>query len=151
MSLHEQIKTDMKEAMKAKESGKVMVLRGVMSAFTNEAVAKRVDPQTILTDEDALEVITREAKKRKDAIQQFIDGGREDLAQDEKSELEVLEAYLPEMMSKEEIKKIAEAKKAELGIDDKSKMGQLMGMIMGELKGKADGNDVKDVVSALFE
>lgn len=150
MLLHEQIKTDMKEAMKAKDTNKVTVLRGVMSAFTNEVVAKKLNPQTLLSDADALAVINREAKKRKDAIQQFTDGGREDLANDEKSELEILERYLPEMMSKEDIQKIAEAKKAEMGIEDKSQMGQLMGAIMGELQGKADGNDVKEIVTSLF-
>lgn len=150
MSLQEQIKEDMKTAMKAKEPEKVTVLRGVMSAFTNELVAKGKMPQDTLNDEEALAVITREAKRRKDSIQQFTDGGRPELAEDEQKELEVLEAYLPTLMSQGEIRPIAEAKKAEMGDIDKTKMGQLMGAVMAELKGKADGGDVKAVVESLF-
>jgi len=73
-----------------------------------------------------------------------------DLVENEQTELKILETFLPKMMSKEEIKKIAEAKKAELGITDKAKAGMLMSGIMKELKGKADGSDVKAVVEELF-
>jgi uncharacterized protein YqeY len=76
-------------------------------------------------------------------------GGR-NLAESEKAELAILEKYLPKMMSKEDIKKIAEAKQKELGITDKSKIGQFVGMLMKELKGKADGADVKEVAESLF-
>lgn len=150
MSIQENIKSDMKEAMKAKESDKVTVLRGVMSAFTNELVAQKKTPQDMLDDESAMNVITREAKRRKDSIQQFMDGGRDDLAEDEKKELAILETYLPEMMNVEDIQKVVEAKKAEMGITDKSQMGQLIGAVMGELKGKADGGDVKSVVESVL-
>lgn len=146
MTIKEQIKTDMIIAMKAKESNKVTVLRGVLAAFTNELVAKKMTPQEILPEEDSLAVITRLAKQRKDAIQQFTDGGREDLAADEKAELAILETYLPKLMSEEEVKKVVKAKIAELGITDKTGMGQLMGSVMSELKGKADGGVVKKLV-----
>jgi len=85
-----------------------------------------------------------------DSIEQFLKGGREDLAETEKEELPTLEAYLPQMMSIEEIRPIAEAKKAELGVEDKSKMGVLMGAVMKETKGQADGGDVKTVVEELL-
>ena len=150
MSLQQQIKDDMKESMKAKESGKVMVLRGIMSALTNELVRSGKTPQDELADADALMVITREAKRRKDAIQQFEDGGRPELAEDEKTELAIIETYLPEMMSKAEIEKVVLEKKEALGIDDKSKMGQLIGAVMAELQGKADGGDVKAVVESVL-
>lgn len=150
MTLQETIKGSLKEAMMAKDSVKMTVIRGLMSGFTNELVALGRTPQDALTDEEVLAVIRRGVKQRKDAIEQFVAGGREDLADSEKAELALLEVYLPAMMPREEIQKIAEAKKAELGIDDKSKSGMLMSTLMKELKGKADGADVKAVVEGLF-
>lgn len=150
MSLHDQIKGQIKEAMLAKDTVKLSVVRGLTTAFMNELVATNRTPQDTLTDEEALTVIRRAAKQRKDSIDQFIAGGRPELAEDEKKELAVLESYLPQMMSRDEIQKIAEAKKAELGITDKSKVGMLMNALMKDLKGKADGADVKAVVEGLF-
>lgn len=150
MSLQETIKEQMKDAMRAKESQKVMTLRGLMSAFTNELLAGGKMPTDMLADDDALKVITKEAKKRKDSIQQFEDAGRPELAEDEKSELGILEAFLPELMGMDDIKVFAEAKKAELGMDDPTKKGMFIGTLMKELAGKADGNDVKTVVDGLF-
>ncbi|HRH25947.1 MAG TPA: GatB/YqeY domain-containing protein [Candidatus Paceibacterota bacterium] len=144
------IKSQLIEAMRAKDAVRTGVIRGLMSAFTNELVAKGLTPQTPLPDEDALRVIERAAKQRKDSIQQFIDGGRPELADTEKAELDIIETYLPEMMSQDEIRVVAEAKKAELGITDKSKAGQFTGMLMKELKGKARGDDVKSVVDQLL-
>ncbi len=150
MTLQETIKGSLKEAMMAKDTVKMTVIRGLMSGFTNELVALGRTPQDALTDDEVLAVIRRGVKQRKDAIEQFVAGGREDLADSEKAELALLEVYLPAMMPREEIQKIAEAKKAELGIDDKSKSGMLMSTLMKELKGKADGADVKAVVEGLF-
>lgn len=150
MSLQTTIKDGIKDAMKNKDMARLTVLRGLSSAFMNEAVALNLGPQGELTDEQVIAVLMREAKRRKDSIQQYTDGGREDLAGDEKAELAVIEEYLPAMMSADEIRPIAEAKKAELGIDDKSKAGMLTGAIMKDLKGKANGDDVKAVVESLF-
>jgi uncharacterized protein YqeY len=150
MTLQETIKASLKEAMMAKDSVKMTVIRGLMSGFTNELVALGRTPQDALTDDEVLAVIRRAVKQRKDAIEQFVAGGREDLADSEKAELALLEVYLPAMMPREEIQKIAEAKKTELGINDKSKSGMLMSTLMKELKGKADGADVKAVVEGLF-
>jgi uncharacterized protein len=150
MSIHEQIKNEIKEAMKAKDTVKLSVVRGLVSAFTNEAVAKGGTPTDILSDADALAVIKRAANQRKDAIDQFVAGGRPELAESEQTELAVLQTYLPAMMPLDEVRKVAQAKKAELGIDDKAKSGQLVGMIMKDLAGKADGADVKTAVDELF-
>jgi len=152
MTISEKIRGELKEAMMAKDSVKMMTLRGLLSGFTNELVALGKKPQDIITDDEALAVIKRAVKQRKDAIEQFTNGGRTDLADSEKAELAILEVYLPAQMSKEEIQKVAEAKKVELGIDtsDKSKAGMLMSACMKELKGKADGGDVKAVVDAMF-
>lgn len=140
-----------KAAMIAKDSVKLTVLRGLVSAFTNESVAKGKTPQDELSDEDATAVIKRAVKQRKDSIDQFTKGGRLDLVATEEAELKILEAFLPQTMSKEDIKKIAEAKKAELGVTDKAGMGKFMGALMKDLKGQADGNDVKEVVESLFQ
>lgn len=150
MSLQTDIKDQMKDAMKAKDQVRLTVLRGVSSAFTNELVAKKMTPQDELPDDDAMAVIKRLAKQRKDSIQQFTDAGRDELAENEQAELAVLEDFLPAMMSQDEIRPIAEAKKAELGVEDASGAGRLVGAVMGKLKGQADGGDVKAVVDSLF-
>ena len=148
--LVDDIRGEMVAAMKEREEVKLRVLRGLVAAFTNELVSQKKKPDEKLDDDAALSVIKRAVKQRLDSIEKFEKGGRSDLAEIEKVELEVLSVYLPEMMSKEEILKIVEAKKKELGIEDKSKMGEFMGAVMAELKGKAEGKDVKEVVDSLF-
>lgn len=146
-----ELKEAMKDAMRAKDSVKLSVIRGLMSACTNEAVAKGKGPDGVLSEDEMLTVITRAAKQRKDSIEQFEKGGRPELAEQEKAELAVIETMLPAQMSQEEIEAAARAKAAELGIADKSKANQLMGALMKDLKGRADGNDVKAVVESLFQ
>lgn len=150
MTLQEQVKEQMKAAMRERNMAAVTTYRGLMSAFTNEVVAAKLSPDTPVTDEMALAVIKRESKKRKDAISQFEAADRADLAEDEKAELALLEVFLPEMMSLEAIKEIALAKKEELGIEDASQKGKFIGTLMAELKDKADGADVKTVVDSIF-
>jgi len=150
MTLQEKIREEIKNAMRAKDETRTLVLKGILSAFTNELVATKRTPQDKLPDEEALVVITRLAKQRKDSIAQFEAGGRADLAEAEKAELKVLEEFLPTLMSVEEIRKIAEAKKTEMNITDATQKGQFMGALMKDLKGKADGGDVKKVVDEMF-
>ncbi len=144
-----QIKLDMTTAMKARESLKVDTLRGAMTAFTNELVAKGRKPTEELSDDEAVSVLKRLAKQRKDSIEQFTKGNRPELAQKETEELAVLVAYLPQTASREEIEKVARAKQAEMQVD-KAGMGKLMGAVLQEFAGRADGADVKDVVTALL-
>ncbi len=150
MSLHEDIRNSLKDAMKAKDAVKLRTVRSILTAFTNELVATGKTPQDMIDDEQGLSVIKRLSKQRKDSITQYEAAGRTDLAEPEKEELVVLEAYLPTLMTQDEIRPIAEAKKAELGVTDKSKMGVLVGAIMKELGGKADGSDVKAVGEELL-
>jgi hypothetical protein len=150
MSIQQNMRDGIKDAMRAKDTVKLTVLRGLITSFTNEQVAKGKTPQTEITDEDALNVIKRAVKQRKDSIEQFTAGNRLDLVESEKAELKILETFLPKMMSKEDIKKVAVAKKAELNITDKAGAGKFMGLLMKEFKGKADGMDVKEVVESLF-
>ncbi len=148
--LHSTIKSQIKEALLARDQVRLLVVRGLVSAFTNELVAKGRKPTEELADDDALAVVRRAVKQRKDSIEQFTAGGRQDLVAAENAELAILEKYLPQSMSRDEIKKIAVAKKTELGITDKTKLGQFVGALMKELKGKADGGDVKAVAESLF-
>ncbi len=145
-----ELKEQMKDAMRAKDAVRLSVIRGLMSACTNEAVAKGYGPDGVLSDDEMLTVITRAAKQRKDSIEQFEKGGRPELAEGEKAELAVLQTMLPAQMSHDEIVAAAKAKAAELNITDKTGANQLMGMLMKDLKGKADGNDVKAVVDSMF-
>ncbi len=152
MSIITTIKTHTIEAMKAHEEVRVITLRGVSAAFMNELVAKGKPGQKELTDDEAVAVLKRLVKQRRDSIEQFTKGGRADLAAAETAELKILESYLPATMPREEIKKIAAAKLAELGgTVDKAKAGQFTGTIMKELKGRADGADVKAVIDELLK
>ena len=145
MSLHEKIKAQIVDAMRAKDSIKLDTLRGLVSLFSNELIAKG-SPDQFIDDESALALIKRSVKQHKDSIEQFEKGGRADLAEKEKAELKILETYLPETMSLEEIRKVVQSKIDAGGAIDKTKAGMFMGQIMKELKGKADGADVKAVV-----
>lgn len=150
MSLHEQIKGELKDALKAKDQVKLRTVRSMLTAFTNELVATGSTPQGTLSDEAVLGVVKRLSKQRKESILQYEAANRPELAAPEKKELAVLESYLPQTMSQADILPIAEAKKAELGIEDKSKLGVLIGAVMKATAGKADGGDVKRVVESLF-
>ena len=148
--VQKEIKEKIKDAMKARDEIKLSVLRGLSAAFTKELVATKRKPDEELTDDEAIAVIKKQAKQRRESIEQFKSGGRNELAEKEEKELAILSEYLPEEMSRQEIEKIANIKKAELGVTDKSKMGILMGAVMKETKGKADGAVVKEVVDLLF-
>jgi hypothetical protein len=151
MSLQEQIKGSIKEAMMAKDAIRLEVMRGLSTAFMNELVATGRTPQDTLTDEQAIAVITRIAKQRKDSIDQFTKGGRMDLVEKETAELHILEAYLPKLMDREEIEKIVRVKYEIAGPVDPTKKGMFMATVMKDLKGKADGALVKEVVDSLLK
>ena len=140
----------MKDAMRAREALRLEVLRGIVTAFTNELVAQRHTPQEPLDDASALAVLKRLVKQRKDSAEQFTQGGRPELAEKEQKELLIIEEFLPKAMTREEIRVIALAKKAELNIADKSGIGKFIGAVLKECKGAADGNDVKAVVEELL-
>ena len=156
MSIQQTMREGIKGAMIAKDTVKLTVLRGLITAFTNESVAKGKTPQDELSDADAIAVIKRAVKQRKDSIDQFTKGNRLDLVENEEAELKILEKFLPQMMSLADIKKVALAKKAELNVTDlpaqagKAGMGKFMGALMKEFKGQANGDDVKIVVEELF-
>lgn len=137
-------------AMKAKEELRLTVLRGLLSAFTQELTATKRTPQDKLNDEEVLTVIQRAVKQRKDAALQYRNGGRDDLATQEEAEGEILQEYLPAQLSREEVEAVVRSKASALGVNNKTGMGKLMGAVMGELKGRADGGLVKEVVGEVI-
>lgn len=150
MLLHEQIKNKIKEAMMAKNLVLLETLRSMVAGFTNELVAKGRKPNELLSDEEAIMVITRLSRQRKDSIEQYKKGNRQDLVDEETAQLDILETYLPKLMERGEIEKVAKNKKEKLGITEAAKKGMLMQALMKDLKGKADGGVVKEVVDGLF-
>lgn len=148
--LHQQIKDEIKKAMLAKETIRLSALRNIADAMTKEVMAKGRKPDELATDDEALAILKRLSKQRKESIEQFTIGNRPEKVEEEKHELAIVESFLPAQLSREDVLKIAEAKKAELDITDKTKFGQLMGAVTKETKGAADGNLVKEVVESLF-
>ena len=140
----------MTAAMKAKDDLRRDTLRGALAAFTNELVAKGRKPTEELADNDAVTVLKRLGKQRKEAAEVYTIGGRAELAEKELSELKIIEAYLPQTASREEIEKVARAKKEALGVTDASGIGKLTGAVMKEFAGRADGNEVKEVVQKIL-
>ncbi len=154
MTLHQTIKQNTKESMLAKDEVRTLVLRGIQAEIQKELLAKKLPAgaaaPTEATDDETLAIIRRLVKQHKDSIDQFSKGGRADLAENEEKELVFLQAYLPVSMPQDEIRKVVLAKKAELGVADKTGAGKLIGAVNKELKSKAEGSDIKAVVDSLF-
>lgn len=144
--IHQKIEAELKSALKSGEKEKTGILRFLISAIKNFQIENQVKGEEYLADVDIIAVIRRQVKQRKDSIAEYARGGRADLAEKEKVEMEMLENYLPAQAGVEKIREIVKAKKAELGITDKSGFGKLMGAAMAALKGQADGDAVKKVV-----
>jgi uncharacterized protein YqeY len=148
MNLHQTIKDQIKDALRAKDTVRLDTLRGLNSLAQNELMAAP-NAGEFLADDKMLALIKRSVKQRKDSIDQFQKGGREDLVAKEKAELKILDSFMPAMMSYEEIKVIVHTRVATLksqpGFDPKT-AGKIVGQLMKELAGKADGADVKKAV-----
>ena len=142
MDLLKKISDDIKSAMKSGDSFRLGVLRMVNSALKNKEIEKGKDSK--LTDEEVLQILTKEAKKRKEAAEAFMNGGRQEMAENEKKELAIIEAYLPKQMSREETAAMVE--KALEGVSDKSNFGLVMKEVMKDLKGKADAKVISEII-----
>ena len=135
------------EAYKARNTEVSDTLRLLSSALQNRAIEKKGKGESdILTDDDVLEIIRREVKRRKDAVVLYTQGNRADLAAQEEKELKVLEVYLPTLMSEDEVVKSIDAILAGMGPVDAKEFGKIMGVVMKELKGKADAALVTKVL-----
>jgi uncharacterized protein YqeY len=146
--LREKIKNDFKEAFKAKEISRLSVLKMLNAAIANAEIAKNREK---LSEEELIGVILSEAKKRKDAIEQYEKAGRENLAGKEKEELEILKNYLPEQLSEEKIREFVQKTIKEIGAESSADFGKAMGKIAPQLKGKADGAIIAKIVKEELE
>ncbi len=140
--IKEKLQQEVKEALKAGDSKKRTLLGMVLSAIKN----KELDKKSELTDEEVVAAISTEIKKRKDSIEQFEKGGRPELAEGEKQEIDMLMVYMPEQMSEEAVRSEVQKTIAETGIKDVKEMGKLIGAVMAKVKGKADGQLVTRLV-----
>jgi uncharacterized protein YqeY len=146
VSLLERLNQDMKTAMKNKEKTKLSVIRMLRSEIKNEEIER----QHTLNDEEVIEVLMRELKKRKDALQQFEEAGRDDLVQQLREEISVIEPYLPEQLSEEELRELVREVVQETGASSKADMGKVMKAIMPRVKGRADGKLVNRLVQEVL-
>jgi len=142
MSLKNRVLQDMKEAMKARDQLRLSTLRLLVSEIKN----REIDAKGELKDEDILALIQKAVKQRQDSIAQYEKGGRQDLAEKEKAEMEILKAYLPEELSKEAILKIIDQAIAATGASSPKEMGRVMREVMPRVKGRADGKLVNELV-----
>ena len=146
-TLKEVITHDLKGAMKGKESETVSVLRMLLSAIKTKEIALRKGEEVSLNDEQVIEVIRSEIKKRNDSVSAYEQGGRQDLANKEKNEIKILEKYLPPSLSDEEIEKIV---REEIGSLEEKDFGRAMGKVMARLKGKAEGGKISEIVKKVL-
>jgi uncharacterized protein len=146
MSIKDTILADLKSAMKSKDTGWLMVLRSLKAKILEKEISERKGGESVLTDEQIIEVLMKAAKQRKESIEQFESGGRDDLANQEKQELSIIEQYLPEMMDDAAIRSTVRDQIGELAASGMGDMGKVMGAVMGKLKGKAEGSRISSIV-----
>ncbi len=147
MSISENIRTDMFIASKEGRTNDADILKMALAAIKNSEIETGKE----LTDPEVEKILRKETKKISDSIEQYGNMGREDLLNKEKAQLEVLNKYLPQQLSVEEVTVVVKTKMAELGITEIRDMGKLMGAVMAELGSKTDGNTVKNIVSGLLK
>lgn len=147
MTLYQSIGEHLKESMKTGDVFRRDTLRLLQSALKNVAIEKRKDPAE-LSDTEVEEVVKRLVKQRRDSMEQYRAGNREDLASQEEKESELLSEYLPAAMPEEELNELVTEVLAECGIVSRSQMGQAMGMVMKKVAGRASGDDVRRLVES---
>ena len=140
--LKENLEKDLIEAMKQHDDEKTSVLRMIKSVLQNKEIEKKQD----LEDADVLTLIQSQIKSRRDSIEMYKKGDREDLAQKEQKEIDILTPYLPEQMSEEDVRSEVKSAITQTGANQISDMGKVMGAVLGKLKGKADGSMISKIV-----
>jgi uncharacterized protein YqeY len=150
MTLQEQLREDLKQAMRSGETLRRDVIRFLESALKNVAIDKR-KPVTELTEEEVLEVVRRSVKQRRDSIDQYTAGGRADLAEKELLEVEILQTYLPQMLEESVVRALVEQAVAESGATDMKDFGRAMGAAVRLVAGRSDGALVKRLVEEVLK
>lgn len=148
MDTYEKLGSDMKEAMKRKESLRLSVLRMAIAGVRNTEIIKKVKK---LEEPDVIQVLQKMIKQHRESIAQFEKGGRTDLVDKETKELEVLQAYVPKEMSEEELASIVKTAVEESGFSSKADAGKVMKIVMERVKGRADGKTVNGIVLTLLK
>ncbi len=148
MAIQEQITEGIKEAMKAKDKIRLEALRGVKKELIEAKAAKGAD--AVVTDEEAIKIIQKMVKQRKDAIAIFKEQNREDLAEKEEAEAEILAVFLPEQLTGDKLEAVVKEIIEKSGAQSMKEMGKVMGMATKELGGKADGKEIADLVKKLL-
>lgn len=148
MSLKDQIGEDIKTAMKAKDKVRLQTVRGIKKAILDKEVEIRPKGQDALTEVQEIELLSQQAKQRRDSIEQFANAGRDDLADKERQELAIIETYLPEQVNDSEVEAIIDQIIASSGAASLKDLGKVMGPAMKELKGKADGKKIQELVKS---
>lgn len=146
----EQIQSDLKEAMKSGDQTRVSVLRFVLSAIKNKIISNFGAAGGDLSEEEIIQVITKQAKERKESIEAFRSARREDLASKEEAELAIVNNYLPQQLSGEELEKIVQETITEIGAAGQADFGRVMKAVMEKVRGQADGNQVSGLVKKLL-
>lgn len=149
MSLAKQLDIDIVTAMKARDSKTTTTLRGLKADLKNFQISAGSRDKE-MGDEQVIQVLSSAAKRRKDSIEQYSNAGRADLADIEKAELAIIEKYLPELMSAEDVSKVVSETVAELGLDSMQQIGKLMQALMPKLKGKADGKMINSLAREIL-
>ena len=142
LTLKERVMEDMKQAMKAKDKLKLDAIRMLRGAILNREIEKQKE----LEDDEVIQVLANQIKKRKDSIEQFRDAGRMDLVERESQQLQALEIYMPQQLSLDEVKHLIDEVIAETGASSMRDMGKVMSTIMPRIQGKADGKEVNRIV-----
>ncbi len=162
--LKEEIKGELTKAVKSKDKVACVTLRMLLAVILSKEKEKRynifkekpelnekeLNDKSSLTDEEIAGVVSSEFKKRKEAILEYEKGGRNDLADKERAEIKVLEKYMPEQLSKEEIERLAQEAVDKVGAQDIKDMGKVMAELMPKIKGKADGSEVNKIIKELI-
>ena len=146
MSLKDTINEDIKVAMKAKDKIRLQTIRSIKKVIIEKEVELRAKGFDSLNEEQELQLLSQQAKQRRDAIAQYNKAGRDDLVMEESQELAIIETYLPEQLSDEELEKIITEIMTEVGATTKKDLGKVMGKAMKQLKGKADGKKIQEIV-----
>lgn len=146
MSIKQSILDNLKSAMKQKKADRLRVLRSLKAKILEKEISERKGGEGEIDDEQVIEVLMKAAKQRKESIEQFDEGDRKELADKERDELKIIEEFLPEMMSDDEVRAAVKEQIEKMGAADISDMGKVMGAMMGKLKGKAEGGTVSRIV-----
>jgi len=147
LDLQQQLLEDQKKAMKAKEKQRLNVIRSLRSELRNAEIAQNRE----LSEEEMLEVLQREIKRRRESLADYERAERPSLLKELQEEIETLSSYLPPQLSEDEIREMVKQVISEMGVSSKREMGRVMGQIMPRVKGKADGSQVKKIVEEMLE